>query len=134
MQRLLHLDNRYTNPWTAKAALPGGDIPNADFDAFLAQQNSTYPWVPEELLHRYARAYGTRLDRFLEGAKSLEDLGDYYGDHIYEAEVVYLIAYEWAREVEDILWRRSKLGVHVSDATVKALEKALPELKKELLP
>ena len=73
------------------------------------------------------------MDRFLEGAKSVEDLGVHYGEQIYEAEIVYLIRYEWAREVEDILWRRTKLGVHVSDKTVKTLEKALPKLKKEVL-
>lgn len=133
VQRLLYLDNRYSNPWTAEAPLPGGDIENANFDKFLTQQTHVYPWLPAELLLRYARGYGTRMDRFLEGAKSVEDLGIHYGEQIYEAEIVYLIRYEWARETEDILWRRTKLGVHVGDKTVKTLEKALPKLKKEVL-
>jgi len=133
MERLLYLDNRYANAWTADKPLPGGDIEGRDFGMFFAQQEQLYPWLPRELLHRYARSYGVRMDRFLEGAKSLKDLGACYGDHVYEAEIVYLVKYEWAREVEDVLWRRSKLGVHVSDVTVQALEKAFPGLKKEIL-
>ncbi|MEZ5814138.1 MAG: glycerol-3-phosphate dehydrogenase [Alphaproteobacteria bacterium] len=133
MERLLYLDNRYAGSWSADAPLPGGDIPDGDFGAFLDAQAEVYPWLPAALLYRYARAYGTRMERFLEGAKGVEDLGAHYGDHVYEAEIVYLIRYEWAREVEDILWRRSKLGVHVADETVAALEKALPQLKKEVL-
>ena len=133
VQRLLHLDHRYTNPWTGTKTLPGGDIPDGDFNRFLDVQAQVYAWLPEDLLLRYARNYGTRMDRFLEGATSVKDLGEHYGDDVYEAEIVYLVRYEWAREAEDILWRRSKLGVHVSDDTVAALEKALPKLKKEVL-
>ena len=133
MQRLLHVDNRYARPWTADKPLPGGDIPNGDFGAFIKLQTQAYPWLHPYLLYRYARAYGTRMDRFLEGAKSADDLGTHYGDDVYEAEIVYLIRYEFAREAEDILWRRSKLGVHVNEKTIKALEKALPKLKKEVL-
>ena len=133
MQKLLHVDNRYARTWTADKPLPGGDIPNGDFKAFVAVQTQAYPWLHPYVLYRYARAYGTRMDRFLEGAKSTDDLGVYYGDDVYEAEIVYLIRYEFAREAEDILWRRSKLGVHVSEKTMKALEKALPKLKKEVL-
>ncbi len=133
MERLLYLDNRYIEPWSTKAPLPGGGISDGDFEAFVEDKSCLYPWLPEALLHRYARAYGTRMERFLEGAKSLESLGAHYGDHIYEAEIVYLIRYEWAREAEDILWRRSKLGMHVAEATVAALEKVLPKLKKEVL-
>lgn len=133
VQRLLHLDHRYSNPWTDEAPLPGGDIDAGDFAAFAEQQSQVYAWLPGALLLRYARAYGTRMDRFLEGAKSTGDLGAHYGDDVYEAEIVYLIKYEWARTAEDILWRRTKLGVHVSDETVATLEKALPKLKKEVL-
>lgn len=133
VQRLLYLDNRYSNPWTAEVPLPGGDIDNANFDRFLTQQTQAYPWLPADLLLRYARAYGARMDRFLEGARSLEDLGTHYGEHVYEAEIVYLVRYEFAREAEDVLWRRSKLGVHVSDKTMEAVEKAMPKIKKEVL-
>ena len=133
MGRLLNLDNRYAPPWTTDAPLPGGDIPQSDFDAFVRRQRERYSWLTADLLRRYARSYGTRMERFLEGARGLEDLGVDFGGGLYEAEVVYLIRYEWAREAQDILWRRSKLGVHVGDETLAALEKALPGLKKKVL-
>lgn len=133
MGRLLNLDHRYAPPWTGNAPLPGGDIAEGDMAAFVRRQAGRYAWLPTDLLARYARSYGTRMDRFLEGAESLEDLGAHYGGGLYEAEVVYLLRYEWARTGEDILWRRSKLGLHASEATVAALEKALPALKRKVL-
>ena len=75
VDRLLYLDNHHIRPWTNGATLPGGGFVNGDFEAYLQQQAEIYPWMPEVLLYRYARAYGTRMDRFLEGAESLEDLG-----------------------------------------------------------
>lgn len=125
--------NGDAKPWTCKEPLPGGDLPDGDFDAFLVDRSTAYPWLPANLLKRYARAYGTRMALILKGAKSLKDLGTHYGYDIYESELRYLIRCEWAEEVEDILWRRSKLGLHVDDTTVEALERALPELKKEVL-
>ncbi len=132
VDKLLHLDNRYAPPWTADEPLPGGDIPNADFPSFVAAQSDLYPWLPPESLTRYCKSYGTCMDKFLSGAKSTDDLGQDYGDHVYEAEIVYMLAYEFARDSEDIFWRRSKLGIHVNETTIKAVEKALPALKKAL--
>jgi glycerol-3-phosphate dehydrogenase len=66
---------------------------------------------------RYATAYGSRIERLLEGAQKLDDLGDDLGDGLYAAEVSYLIKNEWARTDDDILWRRTKLGLHVTDPT-----------------
>lgn len=97
-------------PWTHSAPLPGGDF--EDFESFLAGQESRYPWLPEKLIHRYARSYGTRMDVFLEGKTSLEDLGQDHGAGLYDAEVAYLKTHEWARNAEDILWRRTKLKLH----------------------
>ncbi len=131
VDKLLYLDNRYAPAWTDEKPLPGGDILDGDFAAFLDAQGDEYPWLPEELLLRYARSYGTRMDLFLDGASSLDDLGKDYGDDVYGAEVIYLIRYEFARSVEDILWRRSKLGVHVSDKVIEALEKDIKKLVKD---
>ena len=111
--------------WTANAPLPGGDIPNADFEAFLAEFRRAAPWLPEALARRYARAYGTRVDRLLAGACSLTELGEDFGGGLYEAEIEYLISQEWAQTAEDILWRRSKLGLHVSPATAQRLSERL---------
>jgi glycerol-3-phosphate dehydrogenase len=112
-------------PWTADAPLPGGDIPNADFEGFLTEFRRANAWLPEPLARRYARAYGTRIDRLLAGARSLEELGEDFGDGLYEAEIVYLVIQEWARAAEDVLWRRSKLGLRVSAQTAKRLAQRL---------
>jgi glycerol-3-phosphate dehydrogenase len=104
-------------PWTHEQPLPGGDMPAADFDRFLGELVARRRWLPLPLARRYARAYGTRVDRLLAGAGGLADLGEDFGDGLYEAEVDYLIRHEWAVTDQDILWRRSKLALHVGDAT-----------------
>ncbi|RED44268.1 glycerol-3-phosphate dehydrogenase [Aestuariispira insulae] len=115
----LSVDDR---PWTASAALPGGDIPGANFDKFLAEVKKSYPWLPDQLAYRYARNYGTCLKNILGDATSLAGLGDDLGENIYGAEMSYLVEQEWARTAEDILWRRSKLGLHLSEKTIKNIE------------
>jgi glycerol-3-phosphate dehydrogenase len=107
--------------WTAAAPLPGGDIANADFDGFLAGLGSDYPWLPASLTRRYARAYGTRARKMLASATSIADLGRHFGDGLHEREVTYLRDQEWARSADDVLWRRSKLGLHVAPSTKAAL-------------
>jgi glycerol-3-phosphate dehydrogenase len=108
-------------PWTAGAALPGGDIEGADFDGFLASFKRAHPWLPADLARRYARAYGTRVAALLGSARALDDLGEALGGGLYEAEVDYLTRHEWAKSDEDILFRRSKLGLHVDEATAARL-------------
>jgi glycerol-3-phosphate dehydrogenase len=99
-------------PWTARAPLPGGDMPGGDFDRFLAELSRGRPWLPAELARRLARAYGTRVEHFIDGAASLADLGQDLGAGLTEREAAYLVENEWAGSAEDILWRRSKLGLH----------------------
>jgi glycerol-3-phosphate dehydrogenase len=112
-------------PWTGRATLPGGDMPGADFDRFLAELRAERPWLPAALARRYARAYGTRVELLLNGARNLSGLGAELGGSLYEAEVDYLATCEWAITADDILWRRSKLGLHVSPDTVARLEALL---------
>ncbi len=112
--------------WTAKAPLPGGDIDNGNVDNFIADLQRQYRGLPPELLHRYARAYGTRAHRVLGGASGLASLGKHLGDGIFEAEIDYLVQHEWARTTADILWRRSKLGLRVAPETSQQLNAALP--------
>lgn len=102
--------------WTAKAALPGGDIQNADFAAFEAQCSTDYPWLEAATLSRLARTYGTRIHALLDTAKDTKDLGHHYGGGLYQKEVDYLIDREFARSPEDILMRRTKLGLHLDPA------------------
>lgn len=109
--------------WTDSVPLPGGDILDGDFDGFLMEQEIRYDWLPPTLVHRYARAYGTRMDRMLEGAHGLESLGRCLGDDVYEAELDYLKRKEWARSADDILWRRSKLALHISHTTIENIRR-----------
>jgi glycerol-3-phosphate dehydrogenase len=108
--------------WTGRAPLPGGNIPYDEFEEFVERKQKKYNWCPPELINRYARAYGTRLDEIIGSAKSLDDMGRAFGHGLYENEVRYLIDKEWAWTTEDILWRRTKLGLHVDRKTVQNLE------------
>ncbi len=114
------LDNK-APAWTESAALPGGDIPDADFAGFLSAFRADRPWLPEALARRYGRAYGTNAEHVVGAAKNLADLGENFGGGLYEAEVTYLRREEWAQTAEDILWRRSKLGLHLDDAAKEHL-------------
>jgi glycerol-3-phosphate dehydrogenase len=101
--------------WTAGAALPGGDIANADFATFLAGFKAKHPWLPPSLAAHYGRLYGTRAGKVIGAAVSLDDLGRAFGPDFYEAEARYLRAEEWAETAEDILWRRTKHGLVMSE-------------------
>jgi glycerol-3-phosphate dehydrogenase len=107
--------------WTVGAPLPGGDIPNANFDRFLNEFKQQQPWLPAGLAHRLARAYGTRVKQVIGNAGSLADLGHAFAPGLYEAELTYLRDTEWARSAEDVLWRRSKLGLHVERGTLESV-------------
>jgi len=107
--------------WTAGAALPGGDIAQANFERFLAQLKQQHAWLPADLAHRLARAYGTRVKNVIGRAQSLADLGRAFAPGLYEAELVYLRDTEWARSAQDVLWRRSKLGLHVEPGTLDSI-------------
>ncbi|WP_275892890.1 glycerol-3-phosphate dehydrogenase C-terminal domain-containing protein, partial [Burkholderia sp. LMG 13014] len=110
---------------TAGVALPGGDIANAKFDAFADTFAKRHAWLPAALARRYARAYGTRAERVIDGAKSLADLGTEIAPGIYDAELRYLRDAEWATCAQDVLWRRSKLGLHVAPGTLDAVTAAV---------
>ncbi|MEB2510121.1 glycerol-3-phosphate dehydrogenase [Burkholderia multivorans] len=111
--------------WTAGAPLPGGDIANAKFDAFADAFAKRHRWLPAPLARRYARAYGTRAARVVGDAQSLADLGAEIVPGLFEAELRYLRDAEWATCAQDVLWRRSKLGLHVAPGTLDAASTAL---------
>ncbi|MBL4672830.1 MAG: glycerol-3-phosphate dehydrogenase [Arenicella sp.] len=125
------IDIKQSN-WTNRdAPLPGGDIKDADFSGFLSDFQKQFPWLPDELAHRYARNYGTRAQQVLGRAKSLNDLGEDIGDGLYAAELDYLINNEWALTEEDILWRRSKLGLSIGPVAISNLNSWLKDRKLE---
>ncbi|MGH8181794.1 MAG: glycerol-3-phosphate dehydrogenase, partial [Steroidobacteraceae bacterium] len=109
-------------PWTARALLPGGDLPGGAYARFLRSLERKYPWLPAELRYRYAHAYGTRIAHVLRGARSLADLGEELLPQLYEREVEYLCRVEFARTAQDILWRRTRLGLRVGTGGTARLD------------
>lgn len=105
--------------WTAQATLPGGDMPGADYEAFLAEIQVEYPWLRRDLAAHWGRLYGTRMRMILGEATTMADLGQRFGPRLYEAEVRYLATYEWARSAQDVLYRRTKEVLHMSAAEVE---------------
>jgi len=123
------LDNRH-GAWTHNACLPGGDLYGAEpqnrsvleFDAWVRGVQGRYGWLPAPLLTRYCRAYGTRIHTLLCDRTQLADLGEEIAPGLYVAEVDYLRRYEWARTAQDILWRRTKLGLHLPPGAADTLQ------------
>jgi glycerol-3-phosphate dehydrogenase len=121
---------RATPAWTARACLPGGDLFGAqpqdravlEFDGWSSSMQVHYAFLDPALVRRYARAYGTRIHTLLRGRTALADMGQEILPGLYEAEVAYLRQHEWARTAEDILWRRSKLGLHLGAQAGAALQ------------
>ena len=111
--------------WTAGVPLPGGDMANARFEPFAQAFAKRHTWLPAPLQQRYARAYGTRASEVLGDAISLAGLGKEVAPGIYEAELRYLRDAEWATCAQDVLWRRSKLGLHVAPDTLGEVTAAI---------
>jgi glycerol-3-phosphate dehydrogenase len=108
--------------WTAKAPLPGGDMDVSAIAGLSAELARNYPFLSHAHASRLAHAYGTRATKLLGSAKSLADLGQSFGATLTEAEVRYLMANEWAVSADDIVWRRSKLGLRLSAAEIATID------------
>ncbi len=100
--------------WTGRASLPGGDFPMEGRAALAADLARDYPFLSSAHAARVARAYGTHARTWLAGAKALADLGRDFGATLTEAELRHLMTQEWALSADDVLWRRSKLGLHMT--------------------
>lgn len=111
--------------WTGESRLPGGDFPATGYGEQVSQLRRSFPFLGERHAARLVRLYGTRAQLWLCGATSLEDLGRCWGEDLYQAEVDYLTKMEWAVTTEDILWRRTKLGLKLTEAEVRSLEEYL---------
>ncbi len=111
--------------WTADAPLPGGDMPNADYETFRADLAKRFPELPEGLRTHFGRLYGTQALELLEGVRSVGDLGRHWGARLYDKEVAYLKRVEWATEADDFLWRRTKHGLHMTPGEREAFSQAM---------
>ncbi|WEK08918.1 MAG: glycerol-3-phosphate dehydrogenase [Candidatus Pseudomonas colombiensis] len=115
--------------WTAQATLPGGE--NMSTPQALAEAlRQKFEWIPSEIAQRWASTYGSRTWRMLEGVESLNDLGEHIGGGLYTREVDYLCSEEWATTAQDILWRRSKLGLFTTPTEQEKLAAYLGKVEQ----
>jgi glycerol-3-phosphate dehydrogenase len=116
-------------PWTAGSTLPGGDFPVNGFYALVAEAIGRWPFLDEPHARRLVRAYGRRIETFLGQAQSMDDLGPRFAGDLTGAEVRYLVENEWAQSAEDVLWRRSKLGLKATPEQRNALGQFIASLQ-----
>ncbi|MEA2962779.1 MAG: glycerol-3-phosphate dehydrogenase, partial [Alphaproteobacteria bacterium] len=107
--------------WTARTPLPGGDFASAHFDDEVDRAQTRWRFLSESQASRLVAAYGTRIAAVLGEAQSGDDLGPCFGDDLTGTEVRYLMTQEWARFPDDVLWRRSKLGLTMPPQDREAL-------------
>lgn len=120
MHKLTDVFPNMGGDWTETATLPGGEIANADYESYVELLRELYPWMPRKLVHHYSRLYGARTNDLVGSATSLDDLGQHFGGQLYEAEARYLVQKEWAQTPEDILWRRTKHLLHLTNDQQRA--------------
>jgi glycerol-3-phosphate dehydrogenase len=113
--------------WSDQQSLPGGDFPANERPMLAARLGAQYPWLPIDQRDRMAQAYGTCAFELLGAATSLSELGRHFGGGLFEIEVEYLCKHEFAQTAEDILWRRSKLGLRLSAKEQASLAQWLTE-------
>ncbi len=113
--------------WTREAPLPGGDFPTDGVEVLAGELSAAHPGIPETLILRLIRHYGTDTRRILDGAADIPDLGRHFGADLYEAELRHLMRREWAWCAEDVLWRRTKLGLHLTHAEAQNLDAWMEE-------
>lgn len=126
MDRLARYWPAMESAWTDSAVLPGGDISGRDLKAHSRRLCERHPALPSELISRLVHTYGSRTERLLEGMETIAGLGEHFGAGLYAREVDYLVTNEWAKTAEDILFRRTKLGLHAGPDAADRLTAYLP--------
>lgn len=125
LERLETVIGKKGKKWTANSYLPGGDFAIGEFDKLVSDLHRQYSFMAYSQIKRMVRLYGTLTKNVLGEAKSFADLGESFGADLSVKEVNYLIENEWTITLEDILWRRTKLGLFISDRDSRALKKYL---------
>ncbi|MBM3522084.1 MAG: glycerol-3-phosphate dehydrogenase [Alphaproteobacteria bacterium] len=108
--------------WTGREPLPGGDFPPLATTQLESDLQQRYPFLTTAHARRLARSYGTRAETWLGAARDLTDLGRDFGATLTEAELRHLVTQEWAVSADDVIWRRSKLGLRLDPAQVVAID------------
>jgi len=110
-------------PWTAGSRLPGGEFPPDGFDAQVDEARDRWPFLSAPHAQRLVCSYGRRVERILKDAQRMDDLGPCFAADLTAAEVRYLVENEWARSADDVLWRRSKIGLRATAEDHAALDR-----------
>jgi glycerol-3-phosphate dehydrogenase len=126
LAKLAHFFPR-SRPWTAGSPLPGGDFIYDGLETLTARTQRQWPFLTPDHARRLTRAYGTRVNTVLKDVSKAADLGVNFGADLTAAEVRYLMANEWAQTADDVLWRRSKLGLRVNDVQHAALDRFMAQ-------
>ena len=112
-----------SRPWTAQSSLPGGDFVYDGVETLIESTQRTWKFLSNDHAQRLVRAYGTRVNAVLGKAAGIDDLGMRFGADLTAAEVRYLMSKEWALTADDVLWRRSKLGLRFTPEQTAILDR-----------
>ncbi|MBV52982.1 MAG: glycerol-3-phosphate dehydrogenase [Coxiellaceae bacterium] len=129
MKQLMPFFPKMTASWTETECLPGGDYLGLSEREAIDALKSSYGWLPDHIFKRYWESYGMDMRVILNGRHSLDDMGLEFGAGLYQCEIDYLTEHEWAQTIDDIIWRRSKLGLLLSPDEKQAIEEYLQTLK-----
>lgn len=127
-----HLPMLKGESWTLRDPLPGGNFPVDGADRLAMDIRHDHPYLPHALVHRWVRSYGTKIHSILSGSRTLAELGPDFGHGLHAVEVDYLINHEWAQSAEDILWRRSKLGLRFTAQEAKTLGNYMAKRRRDI--
>ena len=122
-----------SKPWTSGTRLPGGHFPVDGYEDLVSKIKQDYAFISKPLARRLARLYGTDSFKMLAQKNSLGALGQHFGGELYAAEVDYLVQNEWVQQAEDLLYRRTKLGLVLSDDEQVELSAYLEENQQQQL-
>jgi len=117
-------------PWTAGVALPGGDFPVSGVERLIAEVRAAYPFVSAAWAQRLVRAYGTDAKDVLGDAQTLAEMGKDFGATLTEKEVSWLMQNEYAQRADDVVWRRSKLGLRLNADQIAHLDEWMQDTLK----
>ncbi|MCG8491607.1 MAG: glycerol-3-phosphate dehydrogenase [Sneathiellales bacterium] len=127
MEKIEAILGKKAAAWTESSTLPGGDFAENAFESLVNEISLKYSFLEQKTVLRLARSYGTNASVILENCSEMKDLGQDFGAGLFEKEVLYLIENEWAKAADDIVWRRSKLGIRMTKDQIAALDKWMSE-------
>jgi glycerol-3-phosphate dehydrogenase len=119
--------------WTAASHLPGGDFAVDGYEAEVTRLMQRHAFLSEGHARRLVRRYGTKAQVILEGVNGAEGLGRHFGSNLYEAEVRYLVDQEWAMTAQDVLWRRTKEGLRLTEQEARSLEEYMAAIPARMV-